>query len=114
MDDNIKYLQHQSDRNRADAAAARQQAQTMRDTTAQYDPDTQQGDIDYHYQQAEIFDRRAQELEDAADAMDSKQAEVQGRIDDLKAERERINRETVDRTLAIDKELASLQGSMTI
>ena len=114
MQDNLKWIEKQIENNRIEAANFRQQSQAERGRAVQFDPETQQGDINFHNQQADELDDRADKLEEEAKALEPKKVEIEARVAELKTERERINRETVDRTLAIDKELARLQGSMTI
>jgi len=111
MEDNLHYIEKQIEKNRNEAQAAQRQAVSERGQADRYTAPGQEGDRDYHLQQAERFDQQADEHEAAANALEPKKVEVEARITELKAERERINRETLDRTIAIDKELAHLQGN---
>ncbi|MDB5162643.1 MAG: hypothetical protein JWO54_309 [Candidatus Saccharibacteria bacterium] len=114
MDDNVKYIDKQIEKNHIEARAAQQRAIAERNQADQYTEETESGKRDYHLQQAERFDQDADQHEAEAAALEPKKAQIEARIGELKAERERINRETLDRTIAIDKELARLQGSMTL
>jgi vacuolar-type H+-ATPase subunit I/STV1 len=113
MEDNMRYIEKQIDKNRIEAQAVRRQAVAERNQADRYTEGGQESQRDGHSQQAILFDVKAEQLEDEADALEPKKAEIEARINELKTERETINRETVDRTLAIDKELARLGGRMT-
>ena len=113
MEDNIKYIDKQIENHHIEAQAAQQRAVAERNQADQYTEESVLGQRDYHLQQAERFDQEADEHEAAAKALEPKKVQIEARIAELKAEREKINRETLDRTIAIDKELARLQGSMT-
>lgn len=114
MQDSVKFYDKEIQKAQANAQGARQQAEAERGKAAQYDDATQPGQKDFHFQQADLFDQRAQEFEQAIPELESQKAQTEARINELKAERETINREVVEKTREIDKELARLQGSMTI
>ena len=114
MDDNIKYIEKQIEKNRIEAEAMRRQAEVERNKASQYSEPDQDGDRIYHTQQAEQLDSKADQYEAEANTLEPKKAQIEARINELKTQRETINREALDKTLAIDKELAQIQGSMTI
>lgn len=114
MQDNLKSIQRQIDRDHENAATARQQAEAERAKANMYDTEGRIGDKDFHQQQAQQFDDQAEQLENEASELEPKKAEMEARIAELKTQRETINRETLEKITAIDKELVSLQGSMTI
>lgn len=109
MQDNLKFTEKQIQKNRIDAKAARRQAELERNKSTQFNTPEQQADRNYHYEQARQFDIKADQLQTEADALEPKKVEIEARINELKAERETINRETLDRTIEIDKELARIQ-----
>jgi vacuolar-type H+-ATPase subunit I/STV1 len=80
----------------------------------QYTAEGQEANNSHYLVEAQSFVQKAEQLEAENNALEPKKVEIQARVAELKTERETINRETVERTLAIDKELARLQGSMTI
>lgn len=114
MEDNIKYIEKQIEKNRIEAQTARRQADIIRTQAIQYTTDGQDANNSQYLVQAQVFEQKAEQLEAEADRLEPKKAQIEARITELKTERETINRETLDRTLAIDKELARIQGSMTI
>jgi len=113
MQESIRFYEKEIEKAQANAHGARQQAEAERAKAAQYDDATQPGQKDFHFQQADMLDQRAQEFEQAIPDLESQIAKTEARINELKTERETINRETLEKTIAIDKELAQLQGSMT-
>ena len=114
MEDNIKYVEKQIEKNRIEAQAIRRQADVARNQAIQYNAEGQETDNSYYLVQAQGFEQKAEQLEAEASRLEPKKAQIEVRISELKTERETINRETVNRTLAIDKELARIQGNMTI
>jgi predicted RNase H-like nuclease (RuvC/YqgF family) len=112
MVDNLKTIQKQVDGKTVEAATARQQADAERTKASIYDTDARLGDKNFHEQQATNFDLKAQQLEAEAEALKPKLAETQSRITELKTQRETINRETLNQTVAIDRELDQLQGGL--
>lgn len=109
MEDNIRFIQKQIDKNRANAQATRRQAEVERNKANGYSGMEQQDDRNLHNNQAQQLDEKANQLEADADALEPKKAEIEARINELKAERNTINRQTLDRTVEIDKELARIQ-----
>ena len=114
MPDSLRYIAKQIDRDQINAQTARQQAQTERDQTGRDEAAGRESDKDYHNQQAQQFDDRADQLEAEAQQLESQKAEVEARVNELKTQRETLNRETLEKIMAIDKELAQLQGGLTI
>jgi len=114
MADNIKFLDKEMQKAQSHAADARRQAETERNKAGQYDPATQQGDVDYHNQQAERFDEQAQAYEDELKDLEPRKQQVEARITELRSQRETIEREMVDKITAIDRELSDISGSLTI
>lgn len=114
MEDNIKYIQKQIEKNQIEAVAARRQANIMRNQAIEHTTEGQENDNSYYLVQAQSLEQNAEQLEAEANRLGPKKVEIEARIADLKSERETINRETVNRTLVIDKELARIQGNMTI
>jgi predicted RNase H-like nuclease (RuvC/YqgF family) len=112
MVDNLRTIQKQVDGKTAEAAAARKQADAERNKASIYDTEARLGDKDFHQQQATNFDQKAEQLEAEAEALKPKLDEVQKRVADLKIQRDTINREAVDKTFAIDRELDQLQGGL--
>ena len=109
MQDNLKFIQKQIEKNRIEAEAARRQATIEISLANGYTDPNQQNDKDYHNTQALRFEAKANELEGEADALEPKKVEIELRINELKTERDTINRQTLDRTVEIDKELARIQ-----
>lgn len=109
MQDNLRFIQKQIEKNRIEAEAARRQATIEINLANGYTDPEQQGDKDYHNTQAIRFEAKANQLEGEADELEPKKLEIESRINELKAERETINRQTLDRTVEIDKELARIQ-----
>ena len=114
MQESVKFYDKEIQKAQANAQGARQQAEAERGKASQYDEETQPGQKDFHFQQADLFDQRAQEFEQSIPELESQKAQTEAKIAELKTERETINRETLEKTIAIDKELARLQGSMSI
>lgn len=109
MQDNLKFIQKQIDKHQAEAQAARRQAEVVRNQANGYSEPDQQGNRDLYNTQAQQLEEKANQHDAEAEALEAKKVEIQARIDELKAERETINRETLDRTVEIDKELARIQ-----
>ena len=114
MQDNLKFIEKELDKKQAEATAARRQAETERQKASMYDNDVSPGNSDVHANQAKKYDEQADQLEDEIQAMQPKKDEIISKVTQLKAEREKINREVVDKTYAIDKELERLLGGLTI
>lgn len=113
MQDNLRYLEKEMQRAQDNAKGAHQQADLERNKADQYD-EAHQSDKDYHQQQARQFDDQAEALENEAQQLQAKKVQVEARVAELKTERETLNRETLARITAIDNELISLQGSMSV
>lgn len=113
MQDSLKYLEKEIQRARDNAAGARRLADGERQLASQYDNPADLAQ-DVHTQQAVAYDLRAQQLDDEAEELEARKAQVQARVEQLTAERERIKLESEEKIIALDKELASLTGSMTI
>ena len=109
MDNNLRYIQKQIDRNRDEAKATQRLAVAERSQADGYIAEHEQGERDRHLIQAERYDQQADEYEAAAQALEPKKAQLEARVNELKAERETINRQTLDRTIAIDRELEEIQ-----
>lgn len=109
MQDNLRFIQKQIEKNRIEAEAARRQATIEINLANGYAEPDQQTDKDYHNTQALRFEAKANELEGEADALEPKKIEIESRINELKSERDAINRQTLDRTVEIDKELTRIQ-----
>ena len=109
MQDNLRFIQKQIEKNRIEAEAARRQAQAERNQAGRYTEPDQQSNKGIHDAQALRFEEKANRLEDEADALEPKKVEIESRINELKTERDAINRQTLDRTVEIDKELAQIQ-----
>ena len=114
MPQDRRYLEKEILKAESNAKGIRVQAELERDKAEQYDPETQRSQREYHEQQAEILDQRAEEIEATIPELRSKKAETENRIAELKAQREAINREALEKVTAIDKELDSLQAGITI
>ena len=114
MQDNLKYLEKEIQKAQSNAQGARQQAEAERFRAAQYESDHREGDSTIHMQGAEVLEQRANELDNELQQLEARRAQVEARVTELKAQRETLNRETLEKVTAIDKELAALQGSMTI
>lgn len=109
MQDNLRFIQKQIEKNRIEAEAAQRQARIERNLADDYSEPDQQGDKGYHNNQALRFEEKANQLEAEANALEPKKVEIEAKIAQLQAERETINRQTLDRTVEIDKELARIQ-----
>jgi hypothetical protein len=109
MEDNLRYIQKQIDKNRDEAKATLRLAVAERSQADSYIAEHEQGERDRHLIQAERYDQQADEYEAAAQALEPKKAQIEARIAELKAERDTINRQTLDRTIAIDRELEEIQ-----
>jgi len=109
MDNNLRYIQKQIDKHRAEAQAAQRLAVAERSQADGYIAEHEQGERDRHLIQAERYDQEADQHEAEAQALEPKIAQLEARVIELKAERDTINRQVLDRTMAIDKELAEIQ-----
>ena len=114
MDDNLRHIDHEIDKRHAEAETARRQAVSERSIALSYSGEGQESEQALRNQTAESLDAKADKMDQEAAELEKKKEQIVAKINELKAEREKINRETVDRTYAIDKELASLSGGMTI
>ena len=109
MDNNLRYIQKQIDKHRAEAQAAQRLAVAERSQADGYVAEHEQGERDRHLIQAERYDQEADQHEAEAQALEPKIAQLEARVIELKAERDTINRQVLDRTMAIDKELQEIQ-----
>ena len=109
MDNNLRYIQKQIDKHRAEALAAQRFAVAERNQADGYIAEHELGERDRHLMQAERYDQEADQHEAEAQALEPKKAQLEARVIELKAERDTINRQALDRTMAIDKELAEIQ-----
>jgi len=109
MDNNLRYIQKQIDKHRAEAQAAQRLAVAERSQADGYVAEHEQGERDRHLIQAERYDQEADQHEAEAQALEPKKAQLEARVIELKAERDTINRQVLDRTIAIDRELAEIQ-----
>ena len=109
MDNNLRYIQKQIDKSRAEAVAAQRLAVAERSQADGYVAEHEQGERDRHLIQAERYDQEADQHEAEAQALEPKKAQLEARVIELKAERDAINRQVLDRTVAIDRELAEIQ-----
>jgi len=109
MDNNLRYIQKQIDKHHAEAIATQRLAVAERSQADSFIAEHEQGERDRHLIQAERYDQQADEHEAAAEALEPKKAQIEARIAELKAERDTINRQTLDRTIAIDRELEEIQ-----
>ena len=109
MENNLRYIQKQIDKHRAEALAAQRFAVAERNQADSYIAEHEQGERDRHLIQAERYDQEADQHEAEAQALEPKKAQLETRVNELKAERETINRQTLDRTIAIDRELEEIQ-----
>jgi|GEM_PF-6170654 len=109
MDNNLRYIQKEIDRNRAEAVATQRLAVAERSQADGYIAENEQGERDRHLQQAERYDQEADQYEAAANALEPKKAQLEARVNELKAERDTINRQALDRTMQIDRELQEIQ-----
>ena len=109
MDNNLRYIQKQIDKHRAEAQATQRLAVAERSQADGYVAEHEQGERDRHLIQAERYDQEADQHEAEAQALEPKIAQLEARVIELKAERDTINRQVLDRTMAIDKELAEIQ-----
>lgn len=114
MQDNLKYIQKQIEKDQIEAQSNRRQADAERNKASIYDTEGRLGDKDLHEQQAKQLDDKADQLDAEIKALEPKKAKIEARIAELKGQRETLNRETLEKITAIDKELVALQGSMTI
>jgi chromosome segregation ATPase len=114
MQDNLKYLEKEIQKAQSNAQGARQQAEAERFRASQYESEHREGDSTLHMQGAEVLEQRANEHDSELQQLEARKAQVEARIAELKTQRETLNRETLDKVMAIDKELAALQGSLTI
>lgn len=114
MPEDRRYLEKEILKAESKAKSARVQAEVERDKANSYNPETEQSQRAYHQQQAEVLEQRAEEFEGAIPALQSQKAETENRIAELKAQRETIQREALEKVTAIDKELDGLQAGLTI
>ena len=112
MQDNLKFIINQLDRSHSEVVTARRQAEAERQKANIYVTEGRLGDSDNHNQQAQQYDQKADELEAQISALEPKKVELESKVTQLKTEREKINRETLEKTIAIDKELARLTGGL--
>ena len=109
MENNLRYIQKQIDKNRAEAKAAQRLAIAERSQADSFIAENELGERDRHLMQAERYDEEADQREAEAQALEPKKAQLEARVNELKAERDTINRQALDRTIAIDRELQEIQ-----
>ncbi len=114
MVDSLRHIEKEIQRARDNATGMRRLADGERMLASQYDNDEVNAGLDVHSQQAAAYDLRAHQYDDEADGLESTKAQVEAQVEELRARRETIERESSEQIIAIDKELAGLTGSMTI